>query len=120
MGLIYIAKAVKNLKKDFICERKHTAMMNEPSIEKLTANGLNRYQICIATAKVAREIINEYNEEERAITGDEKSASKKIVHDDKPVKTAVHAIDAGDYEINPEHNDEVIEEAFGEDAPLNE
>lgn len=96
-------------------------MMNEPSIEKLTANGLNRYQICIATAKVAREIINEYNEEDRAVMGDEKS-SKKTVHDDKPVKTAVHAIDAGEYEVNPEppSNDIVEEEYNGEDAPLNE
>lgn len=94
-------------------------MMNEPSIEKLTANGLNRYQICIATAKVAREIINEYNEEDRALAGDEKA--KKTVHDDKPVKTAVHAIDAGDYEINPEPDDTVVEELYnGEEAPLNE
>ena len=95
-------------------------MMNEPSIEKLTANGLNRYQICIATAKVAREIINEYNEEEKALAGEEKS-SKKPVHDDKPVKTAVHAIDAGEYEVNPEPaEDETVDEYNGEDAPLNE
>ncbi|GEM_PF-1444718 len=118
MGLIYIAKALKSLKKDFINERKYTAMMNEPSIEKLTANGLNRYQICIATAKVAREIINEYNEEDRALAGDEKA--KKTVHDDKPVKTAVHAIDAGEYEVNPEPDNAVEEEYNGEEAPLNE
>lgn len=98
-------------------------MMNEPSIEKLTANGLNRYQICIATAKVAREIINEYNEEDKALIGDEKSMSKKTVHDDKPVKTAVHAIDAGDYEIIPagEKNEEILDsDIVAEDAPLNE
>lgn len=98
-------------------------MMNEPSIEKLTANGLNRYQICIATAKVAREIINEYNEEEKALVGDEKSMSKKPVHDDKPVKTAVHAIDVGEYEVFPagEKKEEVFEEdQIVEDAPLNE
>ena len=108
-------------------------MMNEPSIEKLTANGFNRYQICIATAKVAREIINEYNLEDRMVATDEKA--KKIVHDDKPVKTAVHAIDKGEYEILPEgatadadedavEGDDayLTEEAYegGEDAPLNE
>ena len=93
-------------------------MMNEPSIEKLTASGLNRYQICIATAKVAREIINEYNEEDRVVAGDEKA--KKTVHDDKPVKTAVHAIDAGEYEVNPDPSESVEEEYNGEDAPLNE
>ncbi len=74
-------------------------MMNEPSIEKLTSNGLNRYQICIATSKVAREIINGYNEEEKSVIYDDKISSKKPVHDDKPVKTAVHAIDAGEYEV---------------------
>ncbi len=99
-------------------------MMNEPSIEKLTANGLNRYQICIATAKVAREIINEYNEEDKALAGDEKGASKKTVHDDKPVKTAVHAIDSGEYEVLPA-GEKKESEVYGdgqiaEDAPLNE
>ena len=99
-------------------------MMNEPSIEKLTAYGLNRYQICIATAKVAREIINEYNEEDKALVGDEKGASKKTVHDDKPVKTAVHAIDAGEYEVFPasEKKEEILVDSdqIVEDAPLNE
>lgn len=95
-------------------------MMNEPSIEKLTANGLNRYQICIATAKVAREIIDGYNEEDRMAQGDEKAMSKKVVHDDKPVKTAVHAIHSGDYEINPAKSDSQEDDLFeiGEDAPL--
>ncbi len=103
-------------------------MMNEPSIEKLTAGGLNRYQICIATAKVAREIIDEYNIEDRLTPGDEKG--KKPVHDDKPVKTAVHAIDAGEYEVNPYPSEDegegddasVLVENYegGEDAPLNE
>ena len=80
-------------------------MMNEPSIEKLTSDGLNRYQICIATSKVAREIINEYNEEDKYAMAEDKS-SKKTVHDDKPVKTAVHAIEAGEYEICTEYKKE--------------
>ena len=101
-------------------------MMNEPSIEKLTADGLNRYQICIATSKVAREIIDEWADEDKAAAGEDKPVSKKIVHDDKPVKSAVHAIDRGEYEIiaNGEKKEDA-EELFadfseGEDAPLQE
>ncbi len=74
-------------------------MMNEPSIEKLTKDGLNRYQVCIATAKIAREIIDEYNEEANRITALDALSAKKPVYDDKPVKTAVHAIDRGDYKV---------------------
>ena len=76
-------------------------MMNEPSIEKLTQNGVNRYQVCIATAKVAREIIDEYNEEasRAAAQAENGIPAKRPVHDDKPVKTAVHAIERGDYKI---------------------
>ena len=76
-------------------------MMNEPSIEKLTQNGVNRYQVCIATAKIAREIIDEYNEEAARISAQSENgvAVKKPVHDDKPVKTAVHAIERGDFKI---------------------
>ena len=76
-------------------------MMNEPSIEKLTQNGVNRYQVCIATAKVAREIIDEYNAEaaKAAAQSENGLVTKRPVHDDKPVKTAVHAIDRGDFKI---------------------
>lgn len=74
-------------------------MMNEPSIEKLTKDGLNRYQVCIATAKIAREIIDEYNKEANRITASDSMGAKKPVYDDKPVKTAVHAIDRGDYKV---------------------
>lgn len=76
-------------------------MMNEPSIEKLTQNGVNRYQVCIATAKIAREIIDEYNEEAAKANAQAENGMpvKRPVHDDKPVKTAVHAIDRGDFKI---------------------
>ena len=101
-------------------------MMNEPSIEKLTGDGLNRYQICIATSKAARDIIDGYNAEDRAAVGEDKSAVKKTVHDDKPVKTAVHAIEAGDYDIYlpgeelPEETEEIVDalDEAVEDAPL--
>ncbi|MBQ7897159.1 MAG: hypothetical protein IJ323_01915 [Clostridia bacterium] len=85
-------------------------MMNEPSIEKLTKDGLNRYQVCIATAKIAREIINEYNEEANRIAAASDTLNvKRPVHDDKPVKTAVHAIDRGDYKVIPaDHKGEEV------------
>ena len=97
-------------------------MINEPSIEKLTSDGYNRYQICVATSKVARKIIDEWQEEDRALMFDEKGSSKKTVHDDKPVKTAVHALDAGEYRILDE-GEEVPVETLGEEgenAPLQE
>ena len=60
-------------------------MMNEPSIEKLTKDGLNRYEVCIATAKIARHIIDEYNEEANRINASsDLPAAKKPVYDDKP------------------------------------
>lgn len=76
-------------------------MMNEPSIEKLTQNGVNRYQVCIATAKIAREVIDEHNEEAARIAAQAENgfAVKKPVYDDKPVKIAVHAIERGDFKI---------------------
>ncbi len=100
-------------------------MMNEPSIEKLTSDGLNRYQICIATSKVARNIIDEWAEEDRAAMGEDKAIVKKTVHDDKPVKSAVHAIDNGEWEISTDGEKKEEEEIFfpdaeGEDAPLQE
>ena len=100
-------------------------MMNEPSIEKLTSDGLNRYQICVATSKVARNIIDEWAEEDRAAMGEEKTAVKKTVHDDKPVKSAVHAIDNGEWEILPDGKKSEDEDFFltnsgEEDAPLQE
>ncbi len=83
-------------------------MMNEPSIEKLTKDGVNRYQVCIATAKIAREIIDEYNAESARLSAQAENGTvvRKPVHDDKPVKTAVQAIDRGDYKIViPKRND---------------
>lgn len=76
-------------------------MMNEPSIEKLTDNGLNRYQVCIAAAKIAREIVDDYNKEaSKAMANAENGLNvKKPVHDDKPVKTAVEAMDKGFYKV---------------------
>ncbi len=76
-------------------------MMNEPSIEKLTKDGINRYQVCIATAKIARELIDDHNAENARLAAQAENgvAVKKTVYDDKPVKTAVQAIDRGDYKI---------------------
>lgn len=97
-------------------------MINEPSIEKLTSDGFNRYQICIATSKVARKIIDEWQEEDRAAMYDDKGGAKKTVHDDKPVKTAVHALDAGEYRILEEGKEDSVEALAenGESAPLQE
>lgn len=96
-------------------------MMNEPSIEKLTKEGRNRYEICIATAKIARELINSYNEEDREIMAEDRLMGKKPIRDDKPLKTAVRALDEGEYEIVEGKQDIVdIAAEEGEEAPLSE
>ena len=38
-------------------------MINNPSVEDLTAKGINRYELVIATAKCARLITDEYVEQ---------------------------------------------------------
>ena len=83
-----------------------------PSIEQLTKNTYNRYELVIATAKAARIItddINEKKEELEKTTGlKETSASDKMSQiqreikdfpEEKPVKSAIQRIFEGDFLI---------------------
>ena len=83
-------------------------MINKPSVEAMTNDELNRYELVIATAKCARIITDEYVEQrayaekliERKETDKLISALiDKELRDDKAVKTAVARLHRGDYKI---------------------
>ena len=83
-----------------------------PSVEQLTQNKYNRYELVIATAKAARIItddINEKKEEMEKLAGlKDASPSEKMaqiqrefkdVPEEKPVKSAILKIFDGEYVI---------------------
>jgi hypothetical protein len=100
-----------------------SAMMIKPSIDQLTNGGeINRYELVIATSKVARVITDEYCEQrERAeamIRNGETDKNigaliKGDIRDKKAVENAVQALADGKFEIvlNP------VTEEEAEEAP---
>lgn len=83
-------------------------MINKPSVEELTRDGLNRYELVIATAKCAHLITDEYVEQrayaekliERKETDKPISALiDKDLRDEKAVKNAVARLHAGLYKV---------------------
>ncbi len=82
-----------------------------PSIGELTNNGeINRYTLVVATAKCARIITNEYNEQKElaekiAISKDADKIKnintmiKREYRDEKAVKTAIAGLYSGDFKI---------------------
>lgn len=83
-------------------------MINKPSVEELTKDGMNRYELVIATAKCAHLITDEYVEQrtyaEKLIERKEtdKSISALIdedLRDEKAVKNAVLRLNAGLYRV---------------------
>lgn len=108
-------------------------MMIKPSIDQLTNGGeINRYELVIATSKVARVITDEYCEQrERAETmirngeTDKNLATliKGDIRDKKAVENAVTALAAGEFEIiltpKTEEDEEQAAEAETE-APAEE
>lgn len=91
-------------------------MIVKPSIEELTANGTNRYQLVIATAKCAHKVTDEYIRQreaaEKKITNKETdkplaSMISPALRDDKAVKCAVKLIHDGKYRIADGKGEEV-------------
>ena len=83
-----------------------------PSVEQLTQNKYNRYELVIATAKAARiitEILNEQKEEMEKSAGIKEPGQNekmspipkdiKDVPEEKPVKTAIQKIFEGEFII---------------------
>lgn len=84
--------------------------MLHPTIEELTQNKYNRYELALATAKCARLITDEYVRQhdvaERSQTGN-KETDRPIntmidreLRDEKAVKVAIGRIYSGDYVID--------------------
>lgn len=85
--------------------------MIKPSIEELTSNGLNRYEVVVATAKCARMLTDEYCEKraiaEKLIANKETDKSlaallKDELSDERAVTSAVRRIYDGEFEITKE------------------
>ncbi|MBE6702381.1 MAG: hypothetical protein E7585_03095 [Ruminococcaceae bacterium] len=80
-----------------------------PTIQELTKGNYNRYQLAIATAKCARIITDEYDEQrkaaEKTLTGSKEGAATiaslidPSLANEKAVKNAINRIDRGEYEI---------------------
>ena len=88
--------------------------MIKPSIEELTSNGRNRYEVVVATAKCARVLTDEYCEKraiaEKLIANKETDKSlaallKDELSDERAVTSAVRRIYGGEFEICKEVED---------------
>ena len=102
-----------------------------PTIDQLTKDEFNRYELALATAKCARLITNEYVEQreaaEKAATGN-KEADRNLINminkeyrDEKAVKNAITKIHSGEYVLVRKEitEDEVAEEAVDTSATEN-
>ena len=100
--------------------------MLHPTIEELTSQDFNRYEVALATAKCARLINDEYvvqrDAAERAIAGS-KDADRSVINklnkeyrEEKAVKHALTKIKSGEYLLVREEPDETApaEEAVEE------
>lgn len=84
-------------------------MMINPGVEQLSENGkYNRYVLCIATAKCARivtdEYVEQYNRAETMVANKETDKTisaiiNKELRDDKAVKTAIKRLANHEYKI---------------------
>ena len=92
-----------------------------PSIDEITKGKYNRYTLCIATAKCARLVTDEYVEQreiaEKMLANKETDKSlasmiKREIRDEKAVKTAIKRLYNGDFVIC-EGKEEPAEEAEG-------
>lgn len=84
--------------------------MLHPTIEELTQNKYNRYELALATARCARLVTDEYVRQhdaaERSQTGNKETDRPintlidKELRDEKAVKVAIGRIYRGEYEID--------------------
>ena len=97
--------------------------MIDPSVEELSQGGkYNRYTLCIATAKCARMVTDEYvrqrEQAEKLINNKETDKSlasmiKRDIRDEKAVKNAINRLYQGEYRIN----DDTIHLGANDDLP---
>jgi len=98
-----------------------------PTIQELTKDNFNRYELALATAKCARIITDEYVKQreaaEKAATGN-KEADRNLINminkeyrDEKAVKNAINRIHSGEYEIvRVDPTEETEEESVAEEG----
>ena len=99
--------------------------MLHPTIDELTNQEFNRYELALATAKCARMITDEYVRQKEAAEramGNSKDADRSVINklnkeyrEEKALKNALTMIKAGDYKlvrIDPEE----MEAAEAEEA----
>ena len=98
-----------------------------PTINDLTKDEYNRYELALATAKCARMITDEYVRQreaaEKSATGN-KEADRNLMNminkeyrDEKAVKNAINRIHKGEYKIvRIDENEELTEDAMLEEA----
>lgn len=89
--------------------------MLHPTIDELTKNEFNRYELTIATAKCARVLTDEYTkqreEAEKSMTGNKENdrslfnSIDKDLKDEKAIKNAITRFHDGRYEIYREDAD---------------
>ena len=102
-----------------------------PTIEQLTKNEFNRYELALATAKCARVLTNEYVKQreaaEKLAAGDKDAARSTInqlnkeYREEKAVKIAITKINAGDFKmVRTEPVEDASEEAAEEAAEATE
>ena len=94
-----------------------------PSIDEITKGEYNRYTLCIATAKCARVVTDEYVEQrelaEKMLANKETDKSlasmiKREIRDEKAVKTAIKRLYNGEFVIS-EGGESKEEEKAGAD-----
>lgn len=101
--------------------------MLHPTIEELTQNKYNRYELALATARCARLVTDEYVHQhevaERSQTGNKETDRPintmidKELRDEKAVKVAINRIYRGEYVIDENaENEESAENAEGNEA----
>ena len=95
-----------------------------PTIDQLTKDEFNRYELALATAKCARKLTNEYvtkrEAAERSATGNKDidrnviNALNKEYREEKAVKNAITRIHNGTYKIvRTEETEETVGSVFG-------
>ena len=90
-----------------------------PSIDEITKGQYNRYTLCIATAKCARIVTDEYVEQrelaEKMLANEETDKSlasmiKREIRDEKAVKNAIKRLYNGDFVICEGKEEPAVEE----------
>ena len=103
--------------------------MLHPTIDELTNQEFNRYELALATAKCARMITDEYVRQKEAAEramGTSKDVDRSVINklnkeyrEEKAIKNALNMIKSGDYKlvrVDPEEELEVEAEAVADIA----